>query len=538
MRGLTDLSPRWNFSALPPVRVCQSTPKAQPQMSVSKERSVSLWMDTPVLEDALVLNTSEQAEVAIVGSGIAGLSVAYQLAKAGKSVVVLDRGPIGKGMTSRTTAHLTAQCDDGFHQLVSRRGEETAKAWYQSQIAGIDSIETNIRDLGIDCHFRRLDGHLFHAPGTDPKIIDNEYEAAKAVGMPVFREKGVPLVGQSKTPALRYPDQATFHPLKYLAGLAAAIREAGGRFYADTAIEKVEEDEHNVILTSTSGHAVKAQHAVVCTNSPINDRLAIHSKQAPYRTYAMAFALKKGALPDGLYWDTLESYHYVRLQPWTEKNDILIVGGGDHKSGEADDADARFLALEAWMRNLLPALSRERHRWSGQIMDTIDYCAFIGLNPSDKRTFISTGDSGQGITHGAVAGLLVSDLILKGSSPWAEVYEPSRKPLKAAGTFFSENLTVAKNFAEYVAPGEKKSWDELKPGEGAIVRSGLSKVAAYRDDEGKLLLRSAACTHTGCHLHWNSFERCWDCPCHGSQFAPDGSVLNGPAIAPLAVVKE
>ena len=205
------------------------------------------------------------------------------------------------------------------------------------------------------------------------------------------------------------------------------------------------------------------------------------------------------ALPDGLYWDTLEAYHYVRLQPG-RNSDYLIVGGGDHKTGEADDADARFLALEAWMRNLLPALGKEKHRWSGQIQDTIDYCAFIGLNPGNKHTYVATGDSGQGITHGAVAGVLISDLILKRESPWTDVYDPSRKPVMAVGTFASENLTVPKNFAEYVAPGEKSSWDELKPGEGAIVRKGLSKVAAYRDDQGKLFLRSARCPHLGCHV--------------------------------------
>jgi glycine/D-amino acid oxidase-like deaminating enzyme/nitrite reductase/ring-hydroxylating ferredoxin subunit len=506
-------------------------------MNVSSEHSVSLWMKTSVVDDAPALDRDEKADVVVVGSGIAGMSVAYELTKAGKDVVIIDRGPIGKGMTSRTTAHLTAQCDDGFDQLIGRRGEEIAKLWYQSQAACLDRIEANQKELGIECDFRRLDGHLFHAPGTDPGIIDREYEATKKVGMPIKREKGVPFKTHEKTPSLLYPNQATFHPLKYLAGLAASIKEAGGRFYADTTVEQVAEDENGVEVKA-GRHTVRARHAVVATNSPINDKYAIHTKQAPYRTYAMAFALPKGALPDGLYWDTLEAYHYVRLQPGTGKNDFLIVGGADHKSGEADDADARFLALDSWMRNLLPDLGKEKHRWSGQIQDTIDYCGFIGRNPGEKRTFISTGDSGQGITHGAVAGMLISDLILKGSSPWEEVYDPARKPVKAAGTFISENLTVPKNFAQYVAPGELNSWDELKPGQGAIVRKGLSKVAAYRDEKGQLFLRSAACTHLGCHLHWNSFERCWDCPCHGSQFAPDGTALNGPAFSALAEIKE
>ena len=285
------------------------------RMNVSSEKSVSLWMSTKVLDDAPVLDKGEKADVVIIGSGIAGMSVAWELVKAGKDVVILDRGPIGKGMTSRTTAHLTAQCDDGFHQLIGRRGEDIAKSWYQSQAASIDRIEANQKELGIACDFRRLDGHLFHAPGTDPEILDREYEATKTVGMKLFREQGVPFAGQEKTAALRYPEQATFHPLKYLAGLAAAIRKAGGRFYAETIVENVEEDENNVTVKTAAGHVVTARHAVVATNSPINDRYAIHTKQAPYRTYAMAFTVPRGALPDGLYWDTLEAYHYVRLQP-------------------------------------------------------------------------------------------------------------------------------------------------------------------------------------------------------------------------------
>ena len=505
-------------------------------MNVSSEKSVSAWMSTKVMEDAPSLSRSESTEIVIVGSGIAGMSVAYELVKAGKDVVILDRGPIGKGMTSRTTAHLTAECDDGFHEMIGRRGEELARSWYESQAASIDRIETNQRELHIDCDFRRLEGYLFQAPETEPEMLDREYEATKKVGMPVFQEKGVPFGGQAATPTLRYPNQATFHPLKYLAEIAAAIRKAGGRFYAETTVERVEEDANGVQVTTTAGHVIGAKQAVVATNSPINDRYAIHTKQAPYRTYAMAFSIAHDRLPDGLYWDTFDPYHYVRLQPGGG-SDILIVGGEDHKTGEADDAERRFTRLEAWMRSLLPDLGRELHRWSGQIQDTIDFAGFIGRNPGSKRSYVVTGDSGQGMTHGSVAGILISDLILKGDSPWIAVYDPSRKPLKAAGTYLRENVSVAKNFAEYVAPGDISSLDELRPGQGAIVRQGMSKVAAYRDTNGELMLRSAACSHLGCHVHWNSFENCWDCPCHGSQFASDGTALNGPAVSSLAKVE-
>jgi Rieske Fe-S protein len=190
----------------------------------------------------------------------------------------------------------------------------------------------------------------------------------------------------------------------------------------------------------------------------------------------------------------------------------------------------------------VPTLGREVARWSGQVLDTIDYCAFIGRNPGNDRVFVVTGDSGQGMTHGALAGILLKDLIVRGESPWQEVYDPDRKAPPGLLNYISENVTALKNFAEYVtvgeqsSPGEVASADEIEPGHGAILRDGKDKIAAYRDAAGKLHTRSASCTHLGCVVHWNSTEECWDCPCHGSHFAPDGTVLNGPAVAPLATI--
>jgi hypothetical protein len=502
-------------------------------MNVSFEKSRSIWTDAPVVEGVSSLLNDERADVVVVGSGIAGMSAAYELASSGKKVILLDRGPIGKGMTARTTAHLASASDDGFDELIRIRGEDIASAWRESQQAAIDRIETLQKKLNIDCDFQRVDGYLFAARTEDAEWLEREFEAAQKAGLPVFKQTGVPLAGHDATPALRYPDQARVHPLKYLHGLARAIVDAGGRFYADATVVEVAEDDDGVRVVTADGRTVHANFAVVATNAPITDRIAIHTKQAPYRTYAMAFELRSGALPDALYWDTLDPYHYVRLQPGEDGVDILIVGGEDHRSGEANDAPDRFAALEDWMRARLPSLGKELRRWSGQVLEPIDGMAFIGRDPGSARVFVATGDSGQGITHGALAGLIIKDLILTGASRWAEAYDPARSPLDAMGEYLSENLTTPKNFAEYVTPGEIGSWDQLKPGEGAIVRSGLSKVAAFRDDDGTLFLRSAVCSHLGCLVHWNAFERCWDCPCHGSQFAPDGEALNGPAYAPL-----
>ncbi len=494
-------------------------------------------MDVDVAPGARPLDGERQCDVVVIGSGIAGISTAYELAIKGQQVVIVDRGRIAGGITARTTAHLAPLCDDLTSEMITLRGEEVSRAFYESQAAAVDRIEEIQKRENIDCDFRRLDGYLFQALGTDSKIIEDELDAVCKVGAPVQRLVGVPLAGCDKQHVLRYPRQATFHPLKYLKGLARVITAKGGTLHPETVVQRIEERDDGSVVATTDRGMITAQAAVVATNSPISDRFALHTKMAPYRTYAMAFSISRGALPDALYWDTLDPYHYVRLQPGEDRTDYLIVGGADHKSGEADDAEARFEALEAWTRNLIPAAKDVTHRWSGQVLDTIDYAAFTGRNPGNTNIYVHTGDSGQGMTHGVVGGLINSALILSEDARWQEVYAPTRKTAAAIGNYLRENFTAVKNFAEYLAPGELTSLDELKPGRGAIVRAGLTKIAAYRDSEGALHQRSAACTHVGCHLHWNSFELCWDCPCHGSQFAVDGTALNAPAISSLAEVK-
>jgi glycine/D-amino acid oxidase-like deaminating enzyme/nitrite reductase/ring-hydroxylating ferredoxin subunit len=510
-------------------------------MNARGERTQSLWMQVEVPRRPL-LEGNLRCDTVIVGAGIAGLSTAYELAQSGRMVIVVDRGQIAGGMTSRTTAHLAPICDDGLSSLIKMRGEDNARLFQKSQEAAVDRIEQIVKHHDIPCNFRRLDAFLFPALGMEKSEardqFDQEYEAARKVGAEVERNKGIPLKGFEDAPALRYPHQATFHPLKYLNGIIAAIEKKGGLIFADSPVVEFEELEGSVRVATENGAKVNAARAVIATNSPVNNRVALHSKMAPYRTYAMAFTIPRGDLPDALYWDMADPYHYVRLNPGPGTTDYLIVGGGDHKSAEADDGAVRFEAIEAWIRQLVPGLGREVHRWSGQVLDTIDYCGFIGRNPDSNNVYIATGDSGQGMTHGALAGLLLSDLIRGSSNSWAGVYDPSRKTPSGITNFVSENVTTLKNLAEYLTPGELDSLNELPAGQGAIIRVGTKKIAAYRNENGSLALRSPVCTHLGCHVHWNSTEGCWDCPCHGSHFAPDGKVLNGPAIFPLEKVDE
>ncbi len=486
--------------------------------------------DTPA-EKPLSENTS--ANVVIVGAGIAGLSVAYLLSQEGKAVIVLDDGPIGGGMTARTTAHLTNALDDRFYELERLFGEEGSRLAAQSHAAAIDRVEAIVRKEQIDCEFERVDGYLFLPTNGKQQVLDDELPAAHRAGLPAISKLDrAPLKFWDTGPCLHFPRQGQFHPLKYLTGLARAIERDGGRIFTGTHADKIEGGD-KADVTTTSGYEIRCDAIVVATNSPVNDRVAIHTKQAPYTTYVIGVRVPKESIPPMLLWDApadlWEPYHYIRTAR-DDGHDVLIVGGEDHKTGQQQDGAQRWGKLEQWTRNRFPMAGEVEFRWSGQVMEPIDSLAFIGRNPADAgNVFIATGDSGMGMTHGTIAGMLLTDLIVGRKNPWADLYDPSRKTLKAAKDFAQENVNVAAQYADLVTPGEVDSVDEVAKGDGAIVRQGLSKIAAYRDDDGTLHRMSAVCVHLGCIVAWNPTEKTWDCPCHGSRYDCFGAVIEGPA---------
>lgn len=499
-------------------------------------QSVSLWMANTGAPDRSMLVEDTHADVCVVGAGIAGITTAYLLAKQGKSVVVLDDGAVGGGQTQRTTAHLSNALDDRYFEIERLHGAEGAKLAAGSHTVAIDRIESIIAEEQIACDFVRLDGYLFLPPGESAELLDRELAAAHRAGLDgVERLPRAPLVCFDTGPCLRFPRQAQFHPLEYLAALAVAIERAGGRIYTGTHAENIKGGKPARITTS-GGRTVTADAVVVATNSPVNDLVAIHTKQAAYMTYAIGAIVPRGAIATALYWDTLDPYHYVRTQPLSsevgaaEAQDVLIVGGEDHKTGQAPAHADPYARLEAWARERFPMIREVRFRWSGEVMETMDGLAFIGPNPLDHaNVFIVTGDSGMGMTHGTIAGILLSDLIFGRENPWTTLYDPSRKTLGALGRFVKENLNVARQYGDWLTSGDVHSPAQIKSGEGAVVRHGLTKIAVYRDEQGVCHERSAVCTHLGGIVHWNDAEKTWDCPCHGSRFDRLGGVLNGPA---------
>ncbi len=510
-------------------------------MKKSFEQSRSVWMDTAEVPLEATLAEKISADVCIVGAGIAGMSTAYLLAREGKSVVVLDDGPIGGGMTARTTAHLSYALDDRYFELERLHGEEGARLAAESHDAAINAIEAIVDQEGIKCEFERLDGYLFVPPRESRQVLDDELAAVHRAGLTdIEKVERVPWDSYDTGPALRFPRQAQFHPLKYLAGLAAAIKEKGGRIYTQTHATEIEGGKKARIETKGGG-VVNAESVVVATNTPVNDLIAIHTKQAAYQTYVIGARVPKGSVPRGLYWDTPDPYHYIRIETigrGASAYDVLIVGGEDHKTGQQDDANKRFGALERWTRHRFPMVESIEYRWSGEVMEPVDGLAFIGRNPLDaKNVYIATGDSGNGMTHGTIAGILLTDLIMGRQNPWEKIYDPSRVTVRSLPEFAKEIFNVAMQYTDLVVAGDVESVEEIKLGAGAIISRGLSKVAAYRDPAGVVHELSAVCKHLGCIVKWNTGENTWDCPCHGSRYDALGKVIQGPANSDLEAVR-
>lgn len=511
-------------------------------MNNDSGETVSIWMATEEIPSTGPLSEDTRADVCVVGAGISGLTTAYLLAREGKSVVVIDDGPIGGGETGRTTAHAVNALDDRYYTLEQMHGEKGARMAAESHTMAIDGIETIVREEGIECEFERLDGYLFVPEGESDDMLGRELKAAHRAGLTDLEiVDRTPIESFNTGRAIRFPRQAQFHPMKYLAGLVRGITRLGGRVYTGTHAKTITGGDNAHVETS-DGRIIKVDAVVVATNTPVNDLVVIHTKQAAYRTYVIGVQVPAGSVPRALYWDTADPYHYIRLQNAPDGSsayEILIVGGEDHRTGQEDHPAARHDCLERWTRERFPMAGEVVFRWSGQVMEPIDSLAFIGRNPLDSdNVYVITGDSGNGITHGTIGGILITDLIMGRPNDWATLYDPSRITLRAAGEFLKEGGNMVAQYAKWLSTSDIDTEKELAHGCGAVVWDGISRVAVYRDERGEIHKCSAVCSHLGCVVDWNDLEKSWDCPCHGSRFDPYGKVVNGPAISDLERIDE
>lgn len=498
-----------------------------------------IWMnDTPPFVTH-PLNQDLAVDICIIGGGIAGLTTAYYALEENLTVALLEDGDIASGESGRTSAHLASALDDHFYVLEQLHGSEGARRAAESHAFAIDEIERISREDGILCNFRRVPGYLFRDSDSAADQLAKEFDAARRAGLHVTWTDRAPFTNFDTKRCLVFANQAQFHPLRYLTGLAGVVRDNGGHIFTGTHAQSIHGGEP-ARVTTANGRQITAGAVVVATNSPIVDKVAVHTKQASYRSYVIAVEIGKGSIPHALYWDTDEPYHYIRVieHPNDENSELLLIGGEDEKTGQTEHGDRAFDELEKWGRLRFPTMGQVKARWSGQVIEPLDGLGFIGKDPGGmENVYIVTGDSGNGLTQGTLAARLNIDLIVGRKNSWAEVYDPSRKMLRSLSHYVQENLNSAAQYADHLTAGDVKDLAQLARGKGAIIRRGVKKVAVYRDMRGDLHEFSAVCPHLGAVVGWNDQEKTWDCPAHGSRFTCEGRVVNGPANSNLTEIE-
>ena len=453
-------------------------------------------------------------EVVVVGGGIAGLSVAYALTRAGRKCVVIERNLVGGATGLVSSAHLADAIDGRYFRLQNIYGIENSRGAAKSHSAAINHIDEIVAREHIECDFKRLDGYLFLHPSDRIKTLRQEFEASRLAGLRTELVRNAPGIRLRERISLKFPAQAQFNPWHYAYGLCRAITDHGGKIFTHT--RAVEIDETGVRTT----HArISADHVVIATNAPGNN----HTRQLAYQSYMMGATITKGSIDPALWWDTGDQhsvwstcpYHYARIHPLNDEFDLLVCGGEDHKTGEADDVGEtdRFANLEAWAYDHFPGILHVVHKWSGQLTEPVDALGYIGRSPGKENIFVVTCDAGNGLTYAAIAGMLIPDLIEKRANPWEELYDPSRSTVEVLSEFLTEASDLSVRYLDFRTPGDAESEHALSHDEGAIIRIHGKRIAVYRDSEGSLHARRANCPHEGCSLRWNSIEKTFDCPC-------------------------
>ena len=480
------------------------------------------------------LARDELADVVVVGAGIAGLSVARELARAGRKVAVLESHVVGAGVTGHTTAKVSVLQGARLAALGRRHGEQTAAAFVESQTAAMLHVADVVRRLGVDCDLEERPAYLFSEDVEDLTTLHDEAAAARRLGLPArfTHDTGLPFptVG-----GVQVEDQLQFHPLRYLDALTDDLLAHGGRIWEGTTVTGLEERGRPAVRTA-DGHRVRAEHAVVATHFPLFDRSLLFARMHTSREFAVAGPVAERDAPHGMYISAGSDTRSLRTAPHDGGGRLLIATGAPFTPGEAD-ARARLDDLVDWFTSHT-AVERVEHVWAAQDNFTPDGLPFIGpLHPRTSRVWVATGFGGWGMTNGALAGTLLRDHIEGHPPPWADVYHPRRLKLAPeAQSATRAALRTVRGWAGARIAARVRDVDDVtavRPGEAAVVSDKGGTWATHRDEDGTLHCVSAVCTHMGCLVAFNDVERTWECPCHGSRFGVDGQVLQGPATAPL-----
>lgn len=494
----------------------------------------SVWLATATHPAFDSLTADLDVDVAVVGAGITGLTTALLLQRNGARVAVIEAGRVGAGTTGHTTGKVSSQHGLKYHQLIQDVGEDKARIYAEANQQAIGKIRALADEVGADCGFETAPSFLFTTAPDEVEDLEAEHAAAVRLGLPatLTTETDLPFRVQQ---ALRFDDQAHFHAARYTAALARALDERGVQIVEQTRAMGIEESKDRVTVKTEHGD-VRADHVVIATLLPFLDRGGFFAKARPKRAYGVAAVLRSGFLT-GMHMTAGSPTRSTR--PWTDgdRRGIIVVGE-DHETGSDEATPARYGALEQWARSHFDVESFE-YRWSAQDFIPADGMPHIGRSPRSTRTFVATGFQKWGLTNGTVAAQILADLLDGRDHPWLEAFDATRIGDPSTLTDLAkDNLKVAAHFVgDRIARLRSRSIDHLAPGEGGIVKADGHTVGAYRSPDGTVHAVSVDCTHLGCTVKWNSAERSWDCPCHGSRFDCDGAVLDGPAVRPLSQVE-
>ena len=476
------------------------------------------------------LHSDMQADVVVVGAGIAGLTAAALLKEQGRRVVVVEAGRVAAGVTGYTTAKLTVLHGLIFDDLVSAFDEEGAAKYANANLAGMATVADLVVRHGIDCDLERRPAYTYT---MDSKMVDKisaEVAAAQRIGLVAefTTDTDLPYPVQA---AIRVDDQAQFHPRKYCIGLAKAVDGGGSFVFERTRALSIDEEADRTTVDTDHG-TITADVVIQATHLPFSDKGGFFARAHPVRSYALSARLD-GPVPQGMYLSVDTPSRSVRSARM-DGEEVAVLGGESHKVGQDPDTRERYAALEDWARQSFAIRSID-YRWSAQDYVPVDHVPFVGpVAPGSDRVFVATGFKKWGMSNGSAAGVMLADRIAGRENPFADFFDSNRlNPKQSVKELVKENANVVKRFVGDRLKTETRSVADLAPGEAAVVVEGSERVAAYRDDSGTVHAVSPVCTHMGCTVTWNTAETTWDCPCHGSRFTCDGKVIQGPAVTDL-----
>jgi len=493
---------------------------------ISLGKNTSIWLDTTAQTDYPSLGGDLHTDVAIIGGGIAGLMAAYFLAKNGRKVVVLESERIAAGTTGHTTAKITAAHGLIYNYLLKKFGNAKARIYADANQQAIEEFAAIIKELGIDCDFKRMPAYTYSINEEGIGPIKAEVKAAKSLGLPVSYTNQLslpyPVAG-----AIKYENQAQFHPRKFLLALADWMAQNGVKIYEKTRVVKIDKDK----TIQTNKGKVSADKIIVASNYPVFDPNSYFARLSARQSFSLAVELD-GPVPQGMFYSTEKEFHSMRPQRWQDK-ELLLVGGELYRTGSDPDTGQRYQNLASWAKEHFP-LKEIHYHWTTSDSESGDRVPLIGrMSKNNPDYFVITGFNGWGMTHSVIAGLIIKEEIMGKIHPWSRLYSPSRISSLLTFKGIGRDIGAISTFIKGKVEKKEGAVEDIAKDEAKVVEINGVKAAIYRDEKGIIHAVSAVCTHMGCTVGWNTAEKTWDCPCHGSRYSLDGKVIHGPAMRDL-----